>query len=317
MKLFTISIFLFSCTTCLFSQTAIPAEYMTKIKTADSLYRIKEYKKAANTYSAAFKLIGWNSHIEGRYSAVCSWALANEIDSAFANLNELIAINYSDLAEIKADKDLNVLHTDLRWNSAIKSIEENKQKIEINYNQELISLVDSLYIEDQRWRSMVRKFNNKELPDSTITMEFISKNFAKTDSLNTFQVRKIYQKYGFPNFDLVGEKGSNKFWILIQHQDKFPALQDSILTLMKIEVDRGKASPADYAYLIDRVKVNTGQLQIYGTQMVVNVTSTSYEPKPVIEIEKLDERRKSVGLPPMAEYINTMNLRFFGSLKNK
>lgn len=317
MKLFTISIFLLSFTTCLFAQAEIPAEYITKIKTADSFYRIKEYEKSANTYSDAFKSIGWKSHEEGRYNAVCSWALANEIDSVFANIDELIEMDYSDLAHIKEDVDLIVLHSDLRWNSAIKSIEENKQKIEINYNQELISLLDSLYLEDQKWRSMVRKFNNKELNDSTITMEFISKNFSKTDSLNTFQVRKIFQKYGFPNFDLVGETGSNKFWYLIQHQDNFPSLQDSILTLMKIEVDKGKASPTDYAYLIDRVKVNTGQLQIYGTQMLLNSTSTSYEPKPIIEIEKLDERRKSVGLPPEEEYIKVMNERYFGGLNHK
>ena len=65
---------------------------------------------------------------------------------------------------------------------------------------------------------------------------------------------------------------------------------------MKKEVDKGKASVADYAYLVDRLKVNTGKLQIYGTQMIFNSSSfLSYETKTVIEPEKLNDRRKSVG----------------------
>ena len=90
-----------------------------------------------------------------------------------------------------------------------------------------------------------------------------------------------------------------------------------MLEKMKIECERNNASKLYYAYLIDRVKVNSGELQIYGTQMQLNADSSSYEPKPVVEPEKLDERRKKVGLVPISEYIETMNQRYFGTLKNK
>lgn len=86
---------------------------------------------------------------------------------------------------------------------------------------------------------------------------------------------------------------------------------------MQVEVSAGNAYGADYAYLVDRVKINTGQLQIYGTQMILNNDSTSYIPRPVIDPDKLDERRHSVGLPPMDFYINAMNENYFGTLKKE
>ena len=86
---------------------------------------------------------------------------------------------------------------------------------------------------------------------------------------------------------------------------------------MKIEVDKGKASPSDYAYLVDRVKLHKGEKQIYGTQMQLNSEGTSYTPRSVIEPEKLNERRADVGLSTIEEYIDLMNSRHFGDLKKK
>lgn len=136
-----------------------------------------------------------------------------------------------------------------------------------------------------------------------------------TDSLNYFLLKDIFAKYGFPNHDLVGQEGSSNFWLLVQHQDRHPAFQDSVLTKMKIEVDAHKASGRNYAYLVDRVKVNTGQQQIYGTQLELNEEHTSYIPKNVIDPDKLNERRLSVGLESIESYIEFMNQVYAGSLK--
>ena len=70
-----------------------------------------------------------------------------------------------------------------------------------------------------------------------------------------------------------------------------------------------------YAYLIDRVNINSREKQVYGTQMQLNSDSTSYEPKPVIEPEQLNRRRKEAGLVPIEAYIKTMNDRYRGTLK--
>ncbi len=293
-------------------------EYTKLIKKADSLYNAKDYKNSALTYSAAFKSNGWKGYRNDRYNAACSWALAGIKDSAFFNLQRIAdKANYSDYDHISTDEDLNSLHTDNRWKPLLQKIKENKEKSEAGLDKPLLHLLDSLTTEDQKWRNYMTKFWNGELKGDTISMQTIGYNCVLADSLNYFQVKEIFAKYGFPNYDLVGEKGSSDFWLLVQHQDRHPSFQDSVLAKMKIEVDSGKASASNYAYLVDRVKVNTGQPQVYGTQMQMNSDTTSFEPKNVIEPDKLNERRKSVGLDSIESYIQTMNEHNFGSLKKK
>ncbi len=145
----------------------------------------------------------------------------------------------------------------------------------------------------------------------------ITKNMVKTDSLNYFVVAEIIKKYGYPNFDLVGEETSNNFWALIQHQDRHINFQDSVVELLKKEVDNNKASKSNYAYLVDRLLVNKKKKQIYGTQMQLNKKGNSYEPKPVRDKKNLNKRRSEMGLVTEEEYIKIMNSRFFGTLQKK
>jgi hypothetical protein len=60
----------------------------------------------------------------------------------------------------------------------------------------------------------------------------------------------------------------------------------------------GEVSRQDLAYLTDRVLVNDGKKQRYGTQMGMN-----FEPQPIEDAGNVDQRRAEVGLPPLAEYV--------------
>ncbi|MCH5715586.1 hypothetical protein [Niabella hibiscisoli] len=42
---------------------------------------------------------------------------------------------------------------------------------------------------------------------------------------NKVQVEIIFDQYGFPGFDKVGKEGSQHFWLLVQHCDKYPEFQ--------------------------------------------------------------------------------------------
>jgi hypothetical protein len=118
---------------------------------------------------------------------------------------------------------------------------------------------------------------------------------------------KIFNQYGYPGYDLVGKKGSNHFWLMVQHCDKNPDFQRKILTAMKKEVDKGNADPKNFAYLTDRVNLNTGHKQLYGTQVTYNLSTCQAFPRPVADSSALDERRKQVGLEPINVYLNQMS----------
>ena len=107
---------------------------------------------------------------------------------------------------------------------------------------------------------------------------------------NQKRVKEIYDQYGFVGFNLAGQEGSSNFWLIVQHSDHDPEFQKEILEKMKIEVDKGNANSRNYGLLVDRVKLNTGQAQIYGTQVAYNMEICQAYPKKLadsINVNKL------------------------------
>jgi pimeloyl-ACP methyl ester carboxylesterase len=104
-------------------------KYDVLIRKADSLYQVKDYKNSALAFSDAFNAPDSKITINHRYNAACSYALANNADSAFANLNYIAKfMDYSRYSHIKSDPDLKSLYTDSRWKSLIELVKINKEK---------------------------------------------------------------------------------------------------------------------------------------------------------------------------------------------
>jgi len=122
-----------------------------------------------------------------------------------------------------------------------------------------------------------------------------------------------FQKYGFPGFDKVGKEGSSHFWLLVQHCDKYPDFQRKVLAAMKKQVKKKNANPNNYAYLYDRVQVNAGQKQLFGTQVTYEVATTGRAiPKiGLMDSANIDKLRKEYQLEPLKDYLNTMTTMHF------
>ncbi len=138
---------------------------------------------------------------------------------------------------------------------------------------------------------------------------------------NQLRAEHLFNQHGFLGYDIVGEKGSQDFWLLVQHSDHNPKFQNEVLEKMKIEVDKNNADPNSFALLTDRVKINTEKKQIYGTQVDYNWKIAQAFPKNLADSASVNERRKSVGLEPIEIYLNRMSEMNFemnkkGYLKN-
>ncbi len=71
------------------------------------------------------------------------------------------------------------------------------------------------------------------------------------------------------------------------------------------------AKPRELAYLTDRVRVNQGREQVFGTQMRSDANGMPI-PQPIEDPERLDERRVAVGLDAFEEYAREFAKRFEG-----
>jgi hypothetical protein len=131
---------------------------------------------------------------------------------------------------------------------------------------------------------------------------------ARQDSVfnaNLQWMRLVLAQYGWPGRRLVGDEGSHGAWLLLQHADRDTALQRTALQLLENAVGAGDASSRDLAYLTDRVRAAEGRPQVYGTQLQYDSRGCA-SPKPSEDPAQLDARRASVGLEPVAQYVQTV-----------
>ncbi len=126
-------------------------------------------------------------------------------------------------------------------------------------------------------------------------------NMVALDRQHTARMRAIIQEHGWPGHSLVGQDGAGAAWLLVEHADADPDFQARCLPLMEEAVAQGQASRKDYAYLVDRVRTNAGRPQLYGTQFRRD-SAGRLEPYTIENPSKVDERRRSVGLEPLADY---------------
>ena len=142
---------------------------------------------------------------------------------------------------------------------------------------------------DQRLRK------KRDLTDEDI------KEIEEVDDINIETLKKIINQYGWPGISLVGEDGARVAWLIAQHADKEVEFQRSCLEELKKAVERGEAKKEFVAFLTDRVLVNSGLKQIFGTQFHKDETG-EYVPRPIEDMEGLEARRSEYGLDSFKEY---------------
>ena len=137
---------------------------------------------------------------------------------------------------------------------------------------------------------------------------------AKRDSVaieNQNKIKELYKKYGYLGYAQIGKEASGDFWISIQHADNDVAFQKEMLAALKTEIEKDNASKAEYALLEDRVAVNLGQKQRFGTQLTYNSKGQAIPKIGIKDSLNVDKLRTEYDLPALLEYYNMMTLSHF------
>lgn len=133
-----------------------------------------------------------------------------------------------------------------------------------------------------------------------------SPRFEAVDQSDTSDMKKLLALYDWIRISMFGEKADSQAWLIVQHADKDIEFQKNVLVILEQLYPIGETLPANYAYLYDRVASSWAdpsqrKLQRYGTQGSC-LGPGKWEPIPIEDPAHLDERRASMGMPPMAEY---------------
>lgn len=136
-------------------------------------------------------------------------------------------------------------------------------------------------------------------PQDTILHQQIGREIWHNDSINLIRVCDILENY---NLDF-GEE-NEVLWAVIQHSSL--ELQQKYLPKFIEAAHKGKIRGELIAVMQDRIACWSGKLQLYGSQGNIDENGV-FVPAPIFEPENVDERRASMGMCTLQEYINIMS----------
>ena len=124
---------------------------------------------------------------------------------------------------------------------------------------------------------------------------------AETDSTNLATVSQILDTYGWPTG--LSDAANKAIFLVIDHSDL--KTMNKYIGLFRDAVEKGYIQMNDLVTMEDRMLMNSGKPQKYGTQAysLAEDGKTVIYIWPVEDPDKLDALRKSVGLMPIGAYL--------------
>lgn len=283
-------------------------QYFYKVQEAQIAFNNEDYFQAGELFSDAFTLMDDKKIITDRYYAAYAWMFAQQIDSVF---NQLFIIakfpQYFDIDYIKQEESFDEIKTDKRWKKFINEFESEKKKFEAHLNKNLSTKLNSILERDQEYRILIEEVMETHGYESNETKELFEK-INDNDASNLKEVLEIIDTYGFLGIEDVGVLGNQALFMVIQHADI--EIQEKYFPILQQAVKDGKLDAASLAMLEDRIEVINDRKQIYGTQIGIDPESGEAMIFPMIEPEKVNERRNQVYLEPYEFYLMNWDLEW-------
>jgi hypothetical protein len=135
------------------------------------------------------------------------------------------------------------------------------------------------------------------------------------DSSNTAWLKQQIRTHGYPTSARVGKAAADAAALIVQHATHDTLFQRQMLDTISAAFARGEVDGQSYALLFDRVTVQAGGRQRYGTQ--ARLVSDALVFDPIEDSSRVDSLRATVGLPPLAVYRRTLDSVYFGGERGK
>lgn len=148
--------------------------------------------------------------------------------------------------------------------------------------------------------TMVERLQAGQMLDSAFGARMMA-----IDSANTAWLKRVLDRQGWPGRSLVGAEAANAAFLIAQHAVHDSAFQARALALMERGVRTGDVRGSDVAMLADRIAVQRGQPQRYGTQAKLRDGRIVLDP--IADSAHVDERRAGLGMPPLREYLRVLD----------
>ncbi|MCC7075264.1 MAG: hypothetical protein IT383_28385 [Deltaproteobacteria bacterium] len=146
----------------------------------------------------------------------------------------------------------------------------------------------------------------RKLPASSPAGE----RFARIDGFTRATLSRLIGKSAWITLSRYGEEAAQAAWLIAQHADNDVYFQRDVLARLEKLLPSGEVKRDNYAYLWDRVAVNEGRKQRFGTQGSCTGPGR-WEPRELEDPARVDALREQFGIArgngTLAQYSARMN----------
>jgi hypothetical protein len=187
----------------------------------------------------------------------------------------------------------------------LNALSQNKSKLTQTQADSIRLLLESMDVEDQRFRNQLNNIAEKYGGKSP-QMKMAIDSMHYVDSLDLKVVAQIIDRYGWLSDKQIGTTANETLFMVIQHSNL--QTQEKYLPIMTEAVANGSAKGKSLGLLIDRIELKEGRSQIYGTQVSWDMATGDCFLMPLIDPDNVDKRRAEIGMIPIAEYLLKLDL---------
>ncbi len=277
--------------------------YIRNIDAADEFFEAGSYREAVQFYLNALQIT--EEAFRSKYRLATCYLYLREFGSANAWLRKCVEQHPNDCCEPVLDEasDLYKYRPFLHWRPLQTACRNSMPKFDSQLKKQLAEIRHF----DQFIRSENRKPNEADCAGNAYYWPGMS--FGQVDSVNELRLTAIIEQLGdYPGLDVVGESQKNTAWLVIQHAPI--EYQERYYPLVEKAVDEGQLARGDWAYLVDRMRMNSDEKQVYGSQMRLREDKNGYEIYQLEDPFNVNKRRAAVGLGPIEEYIEHWGIKF-------
>ena len=130
----------------------------------------------------------------------------------------------------------------------------------------------------------------------------------EVDKENLNKVINILNQCGMPNWEQVPRYQFSTIWLVIQHSSK--EVRKTYFPILKQSAKNGDLRKEDIAMMEDRMMMDYNKPQIYGTQVFRKSDSEPWKLYNLKDPERVNKRRKEVGLEPLEQYLENFGVEF-------
>lgn len=134
-----------------------------------------------------------------------------------------------------------------------------------------------------------------------------TKRVGEVRDRNNARLCQILKEFGWPSSALVGKDGMGAVFYLIRNSGQSD-LQLALLPAVIASVKQGDGEKGQVADLVDRIRVDSGMKQLFGTQ--VKFSNGFLVLTPIEDEAHVDDRRKQFGMSPLADQLRNLQRQY-------